>query len=93
MTKCNADDIYNIEKVIRLISKKHTCNILFTIKDEPIRFTHLVYEIRISPSALNDRLKNLLHLKLIEKSDDHYKLTEKGNKLVDLLEELLIFNE
>ena len=89
----NTNNVYKIEKVVRTISRKHTCKILFLIRNDPVRFTQLVYEARVSPGALSDRLKDLLSMKVIEKSGDYYKLTEKGNRLVSLLEELLVFSD
>ena len=62
--------------------------ILCMLADRPARFTEIMFKSELSPSVLNKLLKDLISLNILAKDGSKYYLTEKGEKILELLLQL-----
>ncbi len=75
---------------MKIVNKSYFCEIILVLKNQPKSFNDILYDIKMNPSSLNRRLKELTKFDLIEPiivkvNDGHrikYKLTKKGEALI-----------
>jgi DNA-binding HxlR family transcriptional regulator len=75
---------------MRIVNKSYFCEIILGLKNQPKSFNDIIYDVKISPSTLNRRIKELTKFGLIEPiiervNDENrikYRLTRKGNALI-----------
>lgn len=85
MKVCNIDDC-NIYKVQSYLKHKWIPIIIFVMQDENITFTYLLNKIsHISNKRLSEALTLLKEYELIDKKEEEYFLTKKGEKLLEII--------
>lgn len=78
------------ERILKLISQNGTKAILSTLEKKPLRFSQLMFKTMLNPSILDRRLKSLIQYEIVRKDKEKkYVLTPKGEKLVEILKDLL----
>jgi len=82
------EDTPDKRKLLKTISYSKTIDILFTLERRPRRFTKLMFEAKLNPGALDRHLKALMELKIVEKNEEAYQLTDTGRRLVSILRQL-----
>jgi len=80
-------------EILKVISRNGVVPLLLNIEKSPKSFSQLMFETHLNPSILNRHLKSLISLQIVEKSASSYALTEKGKKLVSILEKFIIIVE
>jgi len=79
-----------VEKdVLKVIARKGVSDILYSLERGPKRFSQLMFDTRLNPSILDRHLKALIKLELVEKDSGLYKLTEAGDRVVAVIDDLL----
>jgi len=73
--------------LLKVISYSHALDILSTL-DGGRRFTEIEDELELNPNIVNMRLKDLMMAELVEKEDKLYAVTNRGEKVLDLANEL-----
>ena len=77
----------------KYLYKRHFVEILLLLNKSPKSFNELLKTLDAYPDTLNRRLKEMLSLNLITQVEIDgkmkYILTDKGKKLIPLIEELL----
>lgn len=76
------------EKILKVVSRSGVSSILFSLDENPMRFSQLMFKTKLNPGILDRHLKSLVQLKIVEKVSDGYILTDSGKRLVSILEEL-----
>jgi len=76
------------ERILKIISRNGVCLILFYLHEHPMKFSDLMFTTKLNPGVVDRHLKSLMKLNIIERKDSEYRLTEKGTKLVSVIEEL-----
>ena len=72
------NELSDVQKVIDVLSKAHTLEILLFLKDVGIaRFNEICEVFGLNPAVVNKALNSLLEAGLIQKGSS-YKLTRKG---------------
>ncbi|WP_290597947.1 MULTISPECIES: ArsR family transcriptional regulator [unclassified Archaeoglobus] len=85
---------FNLKDVLKVIARKGVSDILYSLERSPKRFSQLMFDTQLNPSILDRHLKALIQLDLITKEDGLYRLTEIGDKVVTMIEDLLsLFKE
>ena len=74
---------------LKIVSRKGVYEILQAMKHEGKKFSELMFITKLNPGILDRHLKALMNSKLVEKDEGVYRLTEKGKKAVELLEQLV----
>ncbi|ADC65534.1 transcriptional regulator, ArsR family [Ferroglobus placidus DSM 10642] len=74
---------------LKIVSRKGVYEILQAMKYEGKKFSELMFITKLNPGILDRHLKALMKSKLVEKDGGIYRLTEKGKKAVELLEQLV----
>ncbi len=84
-----------IMQLIDLLSKKWVLRILWELQQSPCTFRELQARCGdISPTMINNRVKELTQAKLLEKSPERgYCLSEMGNEFVELFAPIYLFSE
>ncbi len=77
----------DIQKVLKVISKKGVSEILFCLERTPKRFSQIMFETRLNPGVLGRHLKDLINLNIIRKEDEAYVITDIGRNLITILQE------
>ena len=75
---------------MRVVNKSYFCEIVLALKNQPKSFNDILSDVKISPSTLNRRIKELTKFGLIEPiivrvNDENrikYKMTKKGEALI-----------
>ncbi len=75
---------------MKVVNKSYFCEIILALKNHPRSFNDILYDIKINPSTLNRRIKELTKFGLIEpiivrvneENRIKYKLTKKGEALI-----------
>lgn len=75
---------------MKIVNKSYFCEIIVTLKNQPKSFNDILRDVKISPSTLNRRIKELTKFDLIEPiivrvNDENrikYRLTKKGEVLI-----------
>lgn len=82
---------------LKLLYKKHFCDILILLERAPMSFNGLEKTVGVYPDTLNKRLKEMLKYGLIEpivdvvdgKNRVKHRLTAKGQQLIPTLKEFI----
>jgi DNA-binding HxlR family transcriptional regulator len=75
-----------VNAVFDLLGRRWSLGIIWYLGDGAASFRVLQDRCgNISPSILNSRLKDLREADVVERSEDGYRLTERGRKLRDTL--------
>lgn len=88
------------ESALRVIGRKGTYLILETLQKGATRFTTLEKVLKVSPRTLSERLKELEEHNIIKRTAYpevpprvEYSLSEKGQALEGIFEQILAWNE
>ncbi len=85
---------FNLKDVLKVIARKGVSDILYSLERSPKRFSELMFDTQLNPSILDRHLKVLMQLDIITKEDGQYRLTEIGDRVVAMIEDLLsLFKE
>ncbi|WP_210409838.1 winged helix-turn-helix transcriptional regulator [Leptospira biflexa] len=72
--------------LLDLLGSRWVLRILWELKDEAFTFRELQVKCEnLSPTILNDRLKSLRNLNLVETSENGYSLSNDGKELLEVL--------
>ena len=83
-----------IMALLDLLGRRWALRILWELSQEAQGFAALQRRIDMSPTSLNQRLKELVQADLVEQSNDKiYLLTEQGQSLSKVLEPLRLWSE
>ncbi len=74
---------------LKVVSRKGVFEILEAMKNGKKKFSELMFVTKLNPGILDRHLKALMSSGLVVKESGEYRLTEKGQKAVELLEELV----
>lgn len=78
---------------LKYLYKRHFVDILLLLNQSPKSFNELLKTLNAYPDTLNRRLKEMQSLNLITQAEIDgkvkYVLTDKGKKLIPLIDELL----
>jgi len=77
-----------ITKTLKVLARSGVCDVISRLKLSSCGFSQLMFEIKLNPGMLSRHLKTLTENAVIEKHLNNYELTEKGRKLVEILEEI-----
>jgi DNA-binding HxlR family transcriptional regulator len=77
------------EKLLKIISRSGVCTILFTLEMKPMKFSELMFATKLNPGVVDRHLKCLVDLRIIERKENKYQLTETGRNLIPVIEEFL----
>ena len=81
------------EEILKIVSRSGMSSILNTLEKNPMRFSQLMFKTRLNPGILDRHLKSLMKYGIVEKSDEKYILTQKGERLINVLKDLLSLYE
>ncbi|WP_202320401.1 winged helix-turn-helix transcriptional regulator [Archaeoglobus neptunius] len=90
MRKCSLDakpffGDPEVQGVLKVLGRSGVSDVLRSLEKGPRRFSQLVFESRLNPSALSKRLRALQELAIVEKSQDMYRLTDRGRRITNVL--------
>lgn len=75
-----------IMEILDALGRRWALRILWELRGEPLTFRALQEASGgLSPSVLNDRLRELSEMGIVEKAGDGYALSNDGRQLGDLL--------
>lgn len=77
-----------ITKTLKMLARSGVCDVISSLKPGPRGFSQLMFETKLNPGMLSRHLKTLTEHAVVEKYSNSYGLTDKGRKLVEILEEL-----
>jgi len=77
-----------MSEVVKTVAYSKSVDVLSFLNEGPKRFTDIGTELGLNPNIVNRRLKDLREADLVEKKDGEYKLTSKGARALDLVEQL-----
>ena len=77
-----------ITKTLKMLARSGVCDVISSLKPGPRGFSQLMFETKLNPGVLSRHLKALTEHAVVEKHSNSYGLTDKGRKLVEILEEL-----
>lgn len=75
--------------VYKTVTHPGSLKILVILRKTPAGFSELMFESRLSPSVLSKLLKSLSSYNIIEKENNNYALTPKGDRILRILLEVL----
>ncbi len=86
---------------MKILGSSYFCEVILTLQDHPKSFNDILRDIKINPSTLNRRIKELTRYDLIEpiiirvneENRIKYKLTRKGQQLIKYFDEFVILSE
>ena len=76
------------EEILKTLSKSGVYTILSALNNNPLKFSQLMFKTRLNPGVLDRHLKSLMRLELVSKNNGHYKLTRKGEKILETLDQI-----
>jgi|Deesub1362B_J571_1020462.scaffolds.fasta_scaffold00683_14 DNA-binding HxlR family transcriptional regulator len=76
------------EKYLKAISKNGLLPIFFILNEQPLNFSKIMFEVKLNPGVVDRQLKTLIQYKLVERKGTDYYITEKGRKVLSILEEI-----
>lgn len=79
--------------LLDLLGRRTCLRILWELRDEPLKFRPLQSAADTSPGVLNTRLAELKAARLVEHTDQGYRLTDEGRQLVAELMPLMVWAE
>ena len=89
-TSNEAESNVTMEKdVLKVIARKGVSDILYSLERGPKRFSQLMFDTKLNPSILDRHLKALIKLELVVKDSGLYRLTEAGDRVVAVIDDLL----
>lgn len=77
-----------MSEVVKTVAYSRSVDVLSFLENGSMRFTDIGTELGLNPNIVNRRLKDLREVDLVAKEDSQYKLTPKGKKALELVEEL-----
>ncbi|AGK60850.1 hypothetical protein Asulf_00842 [Archaeoglobus sulfaticallidus PM70-1] len=83
----------DVEKILKVVSRSGVSTILFALDRYPMRFSQLMFETRLNPGILDRHLKSLMQFELVEKGDELYTLTPKGEKILNIINQIFGLQE
>ncbi|MCC6027735.1 MAG: ArsR family transcriptional regulator [Archaeoglobus sp.] len=84
------DDMLDKRRFLKVISRNGISDILFALERSPRRFSQLMFETKLNPGILDRHLKALMELKIVEKNEETYELTDTGRRLISILRQLFV---
>ena len=81
------------EKILKIVSRSGMSSILSSLEKNPMRFSQLMFKTRLNPGILDRHLKSLIKFGIVEKDEEKYILTQKGERLIEVLRDLLSLYE
>ena len=84
------DDMLDKRRFLKVISRNGISDILFALERSPRRFSQLMFETKLNPGILDRHLKALMELKIVEKNEETYELTDTGRRLISILSQLFV---
>lgn len=86
---------------MKILGNSYFCEVILTLQHHPKSFNDILREIKINPSTLNRRIKELTRYNLIEpiiiraneENRIKYKLTRKGEELIKYFDEFVGLSE
>uniref|UniRef100_A0A7J2THH5 Transcriptional regulator n=1 Tax=Archaeoglobus fulgidus TaxID=2234 RepID=A0A7J2THH5_ARCFL len=84
------DNTLDKRRFLKVISRNGISDILFTLEKSPRRFSQLMFETKLNPGILDRHLKALMELKIVEKNEETYELTNSGRRLIEILRQLFL---
>lgn len=87
---------------LEILGRSYFCEIVISLRNQPKSFNDILREIKISPSTLNRRIKELANYRLIEhvvirENEENrikYRLTKRGDGLIkDLVDFVKLANK
>jgi DNA-binding HxlR family transcriptional regulator len=84
------DDMPDKRRFLKVISRNGISDILFALERSPRRFSQLMFETKLNPGILDRHLKALMELKIVEKNEETYELTDTGRRLISILRQLFV---
>lgn len=85
----NTKDKYEIiTKTLKILARNGVCDVISSLKLGPRGFSQLMFETNLNPGMLSRHLKTLTEHAVVEKYSNNYELTEKGRKIVEILDEI-----
>lgn len=77
-----------IREVLKVISRRGVGEILKSIRNEPKKFSQIMFETKLNPSIIDRHLKALSKLGLVTKDGENYKLTSCGIYVLKIIDDL-----
>lgn len=77
-----------VREILKVISRKGVEDILKSLRNDPKKFSQLMFETKLNPSIIDRHLKALSRLGLIIKEGENYKLTSCGLYVLKIIDEL-----
>ncbi len=78
------------QECLKIVSKSGMCPIILALKEQPMKFTDLVFEARLNSGVLAKNLKILTNSGVVAKDEkNNYTITEVGRKFMSVVEELI----
>lgn len=77
-----------IREILKVISRKGVSEILKSLRNDPKKFSQIMFETRLNPSIIDRHLKALSKLGLITKDGENYKLTSCGIYVLKIIDDL-----
>ncbi|MEM1579095.1 MAG: ArsR family transcriptional regulator [Archaeoglobaceae archaeon] len=74
-------------EILKLISKRGVSSILRILRENPRRFSQIMFETKLNPSILDRHLKALIKAGLVVKDGENYRLTDYGDYILKVLED------
>ena len=81
------------EKILKIVSRSGMSSILSSLEKNPMRFSQLMFKTKLNPGILDRHLKSLMEFGIVEKDKERYVLTQKGERLINVLKDLLSLYE
>jgi len=86
---------------MKILDASYFCEVVLTLRHQPKSFNDIMRDIKINPSTLNRRMKELTRYNLIEpiivraneENRIKYKLTKKGEGLIKDFDEFVRLSE
>lgn len=77
-----------IREILKVISRKGVSEILKSLRNDPKKFSQIMFETKLNPSILDRHLKALSKLGLVKKDGENYRLTSCGIYVLKIIEDL-----
>lgn len=71
--------------LLEALERRATLRVLWELRGEPLTFRALVEASESNPSVVNSRLRELRELGVVEHRPGGYRLTSRGQELLDVL--------
>jgi DNA-binding HxlR family transcriptional regulator len=71
-------------EIWKTLSNKNRIEILYELYKGKSTWSELMFNLKINPKSLNNHLKYLIRLKMVEKTIGFYKITDFGKEVCEL---------